>query len=680
MNKNITPTTEITVLCFILFGLFLISPAMAATGNISDTDKYAWSENAGWLNFKSTHGGVTVYDTHLTGFAWAENIGWVKLGADSGGSGVPHYANTSSTDWGVNRDNTGKLSGFAWSETVGWINFNPSHSQVTIDANSNLSGYAWSENVGWIHFKNSTPPYNVRAIVAEPVATIWGIEGLDVFGAGGANTSIELDNSDAVHISYFDAINADLKYGTDTSETRIFETIDSDGDVGRYHAIAIDELDKVHISYYDSTNQNLKYATNALGTWLTETVDSAANVGEYASIATDESYGVHISYYDATNKDLKYATNSSGSWVIEIVDSIGDVGQFCDIETDELNKAHISYYDSTNKDLKYATNASGTWVIETVDSSQDIGQYSSIELDGFDKAHISYYDSTNQDLKYATNLFGTWLTETVDSSGSVGQHTSITLDASDEVHISYYDTTNQDLKYASTKTAGSWVAETLDSIGNVGQNTSIDLNRYDEPFICYYDLTNQDLKVAAEGGVDSPTNHTEAIFTIGGADITHYKYSLDGGNYSSEIPVGIELTLSALTEGPHELSIIGKNAAGDWQSEANATTTTWVVDFTSSAATLSGTPADPTSSTSATFIVGGTDILAYRFKLDDGSYSSEIPVGDQIGLIGLIEGTHTLSVIGKDAAENWQAEAGATTATWTVDLTAPVVNLTTPAS
>ena len=64
--------------CFLgllLFGLLPAKPASAAEGNIDDTEKYAWSENAGWLNFRPAHGGVTVHETHLSGYAWADNIG-----------------------------------------------------------------------------------------------------------------------------------------------------------------------------------------------------------------------------------------------------------------------------------------------------------------------------------------------------------------------------------------------------------------------------------------------------------------------------------------------------------------------------------------------------------------------------------------------------------------------------
>lgn len=101
--------TQLGVIWLICFGLLSLQPAWASEGNIDTTYKYAWSENSGWQNFKPTHGGVTVTPTYLSGYAWAENIGWVKLG-----SGTGPYANTTSTNWGVNHDNTtGALSGYA---------------------------------------------------------------------------------------------------------------------------------------------------------------------------------------------------------------------------------------------------------------------------------------------------------------------------------------------------------------------------------------------------------------------------------------------------------------------------------------------------------------------------------------------------------------------------------------
>ncbi len=144
--------------------VLLATGLVLAAGNIDGSDKYAWAENAGWQNWSPTDGGVTVTPNgangYLDGYAWAENVGWVHLGAS--GATIP-YANTAADNYGVNMNAAGELSGYAWSEVAGWINFNPTHSQVTVNTTTGeFDGYAWGENVGWIHFKNASPAYNVR--------------------------------------------------------------------------------------------------------------------------------------------------------------------------------------------------------------------------------------------------------------------------------------------------------------------------------------------------------------------------------------------------------------------------------------------------------------------------------------------------------------------------------------
>jgi len=124
---------------------------MALGQEIDPNHKFAWATDAGWVNFKPTHGGVTVYDSHLEGYAWAENVGWIRLGTHEGGS-THNYTNNSPTTYGVNRSGS-QLSGFAWSSHASWINFNPAHGGVVINQTTGeFSGYAWSETVGWIKF------------------------------------------------------------------------------------------------------------------------------------------------------------------------------------------------------------------------------------------------------------------------------------------------------------------------------------------------------------------------------------------------------------------------------------------------------------------------------------------------------------------------------------------------
>ena len=116
--------------------LALTAPVHAT--NIA-ANSFAWSENAGWINFAPSAGpGVTVSDTVVSGYAWAENLGWINFSPTSGG---------------VFNNADGVLSGDAWSENAGWISFAPVGAGVYIDTiTGQFSGYAWGENIGWINF------------------------------------------------------------------------------------------------------------------------------------------------------------------------------------------------------------------------------------------------------------------------------------------------------------------------------------------------------------------------------------------------------------------------------------------------------------------------------------------------------------------------------------------------
>lgn len=137
---------------FFVFALFFALPVLAvdtSTGGIDSTNKYAWGENIGWLNFGTSEGAVSVSDSALSGYAWGENIGWISL----------NCSNTSScatVNYKVANNGAGTLSGYGWGENIGWVNFSPTYGGVTIDGNGNFFGYAWGENIGWIVFNCST--------------------------------------------------------------------------------------------------------------------------------------------------------------------------------------------------------------------------------------------------------------------------------------------------------------------------------------------------------------------------------------------------------------------------------------------------------------------------------------------------------------------------------------------
>lgn len=105
---------------------------------------------------------------------------------------------------------------------------------------------------------------------------------------------------------------------------------------------------------------------------------------------------------------------------------------------------------------------------------------------------------------------------------------------------------------------------------------------------------------------------------------------------------------------------------------------------------VAGQPAAVTNASNANLVVGGPGIMAYRYRINGGAWSSELPIGAgfdfsgttgtvrtaTLPLTGLSDGAYTVDVIGKDFAGNWQDTSAPTTVAWTVDaLAAPPVDV-----
>lgn len=168
------PWRKLLVIALFLFA----ASAHAATGTIDATNKYAWGENIGWVNFGTSQGAVTVSDTELSGYAWGENIGWISLNCSNTGS-------CATVNYKISNTTEGALSGYAWSENAGWINFSPGFgANPTISTSTGIfSGYAWGENTGWISFNCSNT--SSCATVDFKVSTDWRPSGGGGGGGGG---------------------------------------------------------------------------------------------------------------------------------------------------------------------------------------------------------------------------------------------------------------------------------------------------------------------------------------------------------------------------------------------------------------------------------------------------------------------------------------------------------------
>jgi hypothetical protein len=142
----------------VILATALASPAFADT-TISPTGKFAYSANAGPINFRPEQPapleGIVVGDFFLTGHAYGANVGWMNFGNGEPADGIA-YRNNSATDFGVNHDGAGNLGGMAYGANIGWINFGWAAANDPLRPRLHLltgqfSGFAYSGNLGWIN-------------------------------------------------------------------------------------------------------------------------------------------------------------------------------------------------------------------------------------------------------------------------------------------------------------------------------------------------------------------------------------------------------------------------------------------------------------------------------------------------------------------------------------------------
>jgi len=381
------------------------------------------------------------------------------------------------------------------------------------------------------------------------------------------------------HISYYDALNGDLKYahkirggvwtifvvddGSSTSTSGVSNAVifddstqampDSDmvtegvlevtsiteptsNVVGKYSSLDLDSLGNPHIAYYDSDNRKLKYASYNGLVWTTETVienRTSYKEGKYAALFIDGADRPHISFLEDDHDNLRYVYKEGNNWRFAYPDTGGNVGGHTSIFVDDKYNVHIAYCQGplTNNfcvKLKYVTAKVSdnkpedwSWAKTTIEGNY-AGTYASIAKGG-GKVAISYYDWNNYKLKLAVLKSGTWDIDDFDIDGDHGLYTSVAFDNDNYIHIAFQDLGSGNYKelYWDDE-EDEYLTRNIANQRYVGLYTSLALDSTDKAHISYVDDTYDDLRYATGSGsswttsVITATNYLSSSIALAG--------------------------------------------------------------------------------------------------------------------------------------------------------------------
>lgn len=325
--------------------------------------------------------------------------------------------------------------------------------------------------------------------------------------AVGTFTSLAIDGSGGLHISYSNRNGTELRYAFRGKRDSHWYTMVVDRNAGSFDSLAVDSKGQPHIVYNSLNLTGLHYA-HWDGTGWQKIIIDPIRTNHYTSIQLDGQDHPRISYYREEYPDrhyalyLKYAYYDGKTWYIQTVDHRFGSGKWNSIALDRSARPYIAYSMVVAGNLGLAFLDGTTWKYSVADArgtdgSGYVGYYNSVVLDSEGQPHIAYLDGTTRKLRYAWRQGDTWVRETVDLLGSLPSepdHFSLKLDQHGRPHIAYFNAGSGSLKYAS-RGANGWHTEVVES-GNVGEFPSLCFDENDQPFISYSAAAEGQLRIA----------------------------------------------------------------------------------------------------------------------------------------------------------------------------------------
>ncbi|MCL5098562.1 MAG: hypothetical protein M1608_13740, partial [Candidatus Omnitrophica bacterium] len=201
------------------------------------------------------------------------------------------------------------------------------------------------------------------------------------------------------------------------------------------------------------------------------------------------------------------------------------------------------------------------------------------------------------------------------------------------------------------------------------------------PVSMFYSVTNGPFLPAVPFTLPDPGEYPVAFYSIdsfNNREANHTNLVIVSGTAALDFAsVGTPGQPLFVTDGA--LSIRPVNAPLPFQAQANPSQVDAQIDVFQGVvgwATVGGAPSSPTTASSAALTVGGEHVDFYRYRLNNGSWSTEKAAGTPISLTGLSAGNQTVSVLGRSQYGSYLDASNAVVVSWVVDSAAPATRVT----